>query len=596
MAPLASESEEGDHARRVEHLAVAEAVAARAGAHGRVERKEARLQLRQRVVADRAGELGVEQVLLVGRARSAIGAAFRPCAQFQRDGAAFGQPQRRLEALGQALLHVGARAQPVDHHVDVVLLGLLELGQVVVFVGLAVDAETHIARGLHLGEELEEFAFLLARDGREDHQARFVGNGQRGIDHLRHGLRLQRQVVVGAVGRAGAGVQEAQVVMDLGHRAHGGARVVAGRLLLDADGGRQALDHVDVGLVHELQELPRIGREAFHVAPLAFGIERVEGQARFARARQAGDHHQLVARNVEVDILQVVGARTADADALLREHRAEVGVAFEFRVACALRAVVGVFNGFGIQGGDRPRATGHDSPSGISWRAGGLRRFQAGGASAGPRGGARGAGIGHNLGFFSSFSFIHLSGAVHMASVNKVIVVGNLGRDPEMRTFPSGDQVANVTVATTDRWKDKQSGEMREATEWHRIVFNGRLAEIAGQYLRKGSQVYVEGACARASGPTRTASRNTPPKSAPTRCRCWAAARARAAPRAVPRTTAAIRRAAVAAATRKAPAVAAAMPPRTGRGTARSGAGTAPGSGQVVVGLRRHGRRHSVLS
>ena len=80
-----------------------------------------------------------------------------------------------------------------------------------------------------------------------------------------------------------------------------------------------------------------------------------------------------------------------------------------------------------------------------------------------------------------------------MASVNKVIIVGNLGRDPEMRTFPSGDQVANVTVATTDRWKDKQSGEMREATEWHRIVFNGRLAEIAGQYLRKGSQVYVEG-------------------------------------------------------------------------------------------------------
>jgi len=80
-----------------------------------------------------------------------------------------------------------------------------------------------------------------------------------------------------------------------------------------------------------------------------------------------------------------------------------------------------------------------------------------------------------------------------MASVNKVIVVGNLGRDPEMRTFPSGDQVANVTIATTDRWKDKQTGEMKEATEWHRVVFNGRLAEIVGQYLRKGSQVYVEG-------------------------------------------------------------------------------------------------------
>jgi single-strand DNA-binding protein len=62
-----------------------------------------------------------------------------------------------------------------------------------------------------------------------------------------------------------------------------------------------------------------------------------------------------------------------------------------------------------------------------------------------------------------------------------------------MRSFPSGDQVANVTIATTDKWKDKQSGEMKEATEWHRVVFNGRLAEIVGQYLRKGSQVYVEG-------------------------------------------------------------------------------------------------------
>lgn len=80
-----------------------------------------------------------------------------------------------------------------------------------------------------------------------------------------------------------------------------------------------------------------------------------------------------------------------------------------------------------------------------------------------------------------------------MASVNKVILVGNLGRDPETRTFPSGDQVCNVTIATTDKWKDKQTGEPKEHTEWHRLVFNGRLAEIAAQYLRKGSQIYVEG-------------------------------------------------------------------------------------------------------
>src|SRR5512147_671034 len=80
-----------------------------------------------------------------------------------------------------------------------------------------------------------------------------------------------------------------------------------------------------------------------------------------------------------------------------------------------------------------------------------------------------------------------------MASVNKVIIVGNLGADPETRYLPSGEAVTNIRVATTDRWKDKASGEMKEATEWHRIAFFGRLAEVAGEYLKKGSQVYVEG-------------------------------------------------------------------------------------------------------
>jgi single-strand DNA-binding protein len=80
-----------------------------------------------------------------------------------------------------------------------------------------------------------------------------------------------------------------------------------------------------------------------------------------------------------------------------------------------------------------------------------------------------------------------------MASVNKVILIGNLGRDPETRYSPDGAAITNVTIATSDRWKDKASGEMREATEWHRVVFFGRLAEIAGEYLKKGRPVYVEG-------------------------------------------------------------------------------------------------------
>src|SRR5690348_10948507 len=77
--------------------------------------------------------------------------------------------------------------------------------------------------------------------------------------------------------------------------------------------------------------------------------------------------------------------------------------------------------------------------------------------------------------------------------VNKVILIGNLGADPETRAMPSGTTVANLRVATSESWRDKQTGEQQERTEWHRVAFFGRLAEVAGEYLRKGSQVYIEG-------------------------------------------------------------------------------------------------------
>jgi len=80
-----------------------------------------------------------------------------------------------------------------------------------------------------------------------------------------------------------------------------------------------------------------------------------------------------------------------------------------------------------------------------------------------------------------------------MASINKVIIIGNLGRDPEVRYTPNGNAVCNVSVATTRQWKNKESGDKQEETEWHRVVFYDRLAEIAGEYLKKGRSVYVEG-------------------------------------------------------------------------------------------------------
>ena len=77
--------------------------------------------------------------------------------------------------------------------------------------------------------------------------------------------------------------------------------------------------------------------------------------------------------------------------------------------------------------------------------------------------------------------------------VNKVIIIGNLGQEPESRSFPDGGSVCNISVATSESWKDKQTGQQKESTEWHRIVFKNRLAEIAQQYLKKGSKVYIEG-------------------------------------------------------------------------------------------------------
>ena len=234
-------------------------------------------------------------------------------------GAALGQAQGGLEAFGQALLHVVAHLQAVDHDVDVVLLGLFQLGQVAKFNHFAVDAKAHIALGLHLRKQVAELALAIARHRCEHHDLGISRQGQRGIDHLRDGLGRQRVAVGGAVRCAGAREQQAQVVVDLGDGADRGTRVVAGGFLLDGDGGREALDHIDIGLVHARQKLAGIGREAFHIAALALGIEGVKGERGLARPGQPGDHHQLIAGDVQVDVLQVVGARATNRDALRRQ-------------------------------------------------------------------------------------------------------------------------------------------------------------------------------------------------------------------------------------------------------------------------------------
>ena len=142
----------------------------------------------------------------------------------------------------------------------------------------AIDTQTHEALRFQFGKQVELLALAVGHDGREDHQLGVLGQCQHVIDHLGHALGLERLAVLRTVRRTGTGVEQAQVVVDLGDRANGGARVVAGSLLLDGNGRRQAFDQVDIRLLHQLQKLPRVGRERLDVTTLPLGIQRIEGQ------------------------------------------------------------------------------------------------------------------------------------------------------------------------------------------------------------------------------------------------------------------------------------------------------------------------------
>jgi hypothetical protein len=175
----------------------------------------------------------------------------------------------------------------------------------------AADAKAHVAARLHVGEQLGELALAVAHHRRQHHQPRVFGQRQHGVDHLAHALRLQRQVVVGAVGRAGARVQQAQVVVDLGDRADRAARVVAGGLLLDADGratGPRSRRHRACPSAAGTAARRPTGSPRSGAGPRRTACRRPGCSC---PARQAGDHHQRVLGDVEVDVLQVVRARAA---------------------------------------------------------------------------------------------------------------------------------------------------------------------------------------------------------------------------------------------------------------------------------------------
>ncbi len=277
----------------------AEPVAGRAGAERGVEGERPRLEL-----------VGVDRVLvgaghLLGELQLAAGVL-----RGQVDEVEHHQParetERGLHRVGEPALRRLLDSQPVDHDLDRVLLLLVEGRRGVELVGLAVDPGPGEALRLELAEELDVLPLAAADHRRQHLEPLPLLEGQDAVDDLLGGLPLDRRATGRAVRVADPGEEEAEVVVDLGDGADGRAGVLRRGLLVDRDRGREALDEVDVGLVHLAQELARVRRERLDVAALALGEDGVEREARLARAGEAGEDDEGVSGQVDRDVLEVV--------------------------------------------------------------------------------------------------------------------------------------------------------------------------------------------------------------------------------------------------------------------------------------------------
>ncbi len=219
--------------------------------------------------------------------------------------------ERGLHRVGQARAVLRAHHQPVHHQRDVVVLAAVQLGRVAQLHQLAVHPGADEPLAEHLLEELPELPLPPPHQRRQHLDARPLGPPQHLVHDLGGALPAHRLPALRAVRRPHARPEEAEVVVDLGDRPHGGAGIPAGGLLLDGDGGGEPLDGVHVRLLHHPQELPGVGGEALHVAPLPLGVDGVEGQRRLPAPGQPRDDGEAVARDADVDVLEVVLAGTA---------------------------------------------------------------------------------------------------------------------------------------------------------------------------------------------------------------------------------------------------------------------------------------------
>ena len=293
-----------DDQLRVDLHAGADAGAVRAGAEGGVEGEGARLQLLERQVVVRAVEVLGEHPLALRIVLVEVDEV--------EDHHAAGQPERGLDGVGEPPLRALLDREAVDDHLDRVLLLLLQLRRLGELDRLPVDARPAVALRLKLVEEVDELALALAHQRREHLEAAARLQAEHPVDDRLRRLPGDGTPALGAVRLADAREEQPQVVVDLGDGADGRTGVARGRLLVDGDRGGQALDEVHVGLVHLTEELPGVGGKRLHVAPLALGEDRVEGERRLARPREPGEDDERVARKVDRDVPEIVLASATD--------------------------------------------------------------------------------------------------------------------------------------------------------------------------------------------------------------------------------------------------------------------------------------------
>ncbi len=262
---------------------------------GRVEGKYLRAQARHGDFAFRAGGQGGHE-----------GVARVFAAEHGNDHSFVAPVQGQFHGIGQPFADAFLDDQAVHHQLDGVLLVLFQFRHVVQGVQGATDAHAHEALFSEFGEKVLVGAFLVFHERGQEHELGARLHGQDGVQDGVRGLGLDGLAALWAIEFTQPGEEHAQEVVDLGNRAHGGARVAGGGLLFQRNGGREPLHLVHIRLVHLGQELPGVGGQRFHVAALAFGIHDIKGESGLARPGRPAHDHELVAGNVQGQVLEIV--------------------------------------------------------------------------------------------------------------------------------------------------------------------------------------------------------------------------------------------------------------------------------------------------